>query len=112
MKEQTMLDETEVATAFRAIFRIDATPEQIARFANDFATLDDAIAQMTDEAVETVRAVKFYQVFFNRLPDPAGLDFWTTVIRTNPEVPDTNSGNNRLAKAFFDAGEFEVLYGD
>lgn len=105
-----MLDDATVAFAFRAIFRRQPSTDQTERFAA-FATVDEAIAAMVSEADDTARATTFYQVFFGRLPDAAGLDFWVGQIGTRPEFADTTRGDRQLSEAFFAAGEFEALYG-
>ena len=106
-----MLDQAQVNTAYRAIFRVEPNEAQSGFFA-DFPTLDASIGAMETAAVDTQRAVTFYQTYFDRLPDDAGLDFWTGVIRDNPDAfGDNPAGNQALALEFFNAGEFTALYG-
>lgn len=65
----------------------------------------DAIIDAFGEPTE--RVATYYQVFFDRLPDEAGLDYWTNLIRETPTLSDED-----LANLFFTAGEFQDLYGD
>lgn len=106
-----MLDQTNVATALREVFRVEATQSQIDFYSNGFATLDAAVESMATSAVSTQRATKFYQVYFDRLPDGPGLDFWTGIVRDDPNFADTPAGNQALADQFFTSGEFNTIYG-
>jgi len=99
------VDPQSVSQAYRAIFRTEADSAAIDRFAASDC-LDAAIDTMIADATDTVRLVSYYQVFFNRLPDPGGFDFWAQVLRNNPELSDSE-----LAQRFFNAGEFSALYG-
>jgi len=108
---QPMLDQTQINTAYRAIFRTDPNQAQTDLYTG-FATFDEAVDSMETAAVDTQRAVTFYQTYFDRLPDDPGLDFWTGVIRDNPTTFGNNPvGNAALAEQFFSAGEFTTLYG-
>lgn len=102
-----MIDPAEAARIIRGITRTDPQPA----LAQQVAALPDqssAVAFVIAEAGEvTARVAKFYQVFFDRVPDAGGLDFWTGIVRDRPLISDAE-----LARAFFEAGEFEALYGD
>lgn len=101
-----MLSNDQITQYFEAIVRRAPTSAELTQYGalDTEAAAIDAITQ--DLGADTIRAVQFYQVYYNRLPDPAGLDFWTMVIRDNPNLSDA-----QLAGFFFEAGEFDVIYG-
>ncbi|MGF1552556.1 MAG: DUF4214 domain-containing protein [Paracoccaceae bacterium] len=94
----------EISQAYRAIFREEGSDAQIAFF-QSFESFDEAVEAMIVEADSTVKAVRFYQTFFNRLPDDAGLDFWTGIIEDEPNFDDRD-----LAQAFFDSSEYATRF--
>jgi len=107
-----MLNRSTVSSSYRQIFREDPSDSALDFFADSFTTLDLSVDAMVEQAADTRYMTSFYQVFFNRLPDDAGLDFWTGVVRSDPaQFGDTPEGNAALAELFFDSGEFTSIYG-
>ncbi len=101
-----MISRDQAAQFYQGVTRIAPTEAEIDTYsaAEDTAAAIDSI--IADVGAETARVVTYYQIFYNRLPDLPGLDFWTGQVR-GPGLTD-----QQLASAFFGAGEFEILYGD
>lgn len=101
-----MLETDRIAEIFFGIARVAPTDAQIAAYADiaDEETLVAAV--LADEGAAAARVARFYQVYFNRLPEDGGLTFWTGVVRDDPALTD-----RALAAAFFAAGEYTALYG-
>ncbi|MBL8584140.1 MAG: DUF4214 domain-containing protein, partial [Rhizobiaceae bacterium] len=99
------LDPTAVANALADVWRMTPTEAQVTFYSTNFTTLGAAVNAAIDapESVPVHTAISYFQVFYNRVPDEAGLDFWTNVIR-NGIAP------NDLENYFNDASEFEDNY--
>lgn len=102
-----MISEELAAQYFRAVARTEAAPAELSPYTAEPDDIGALTAIIDSEGGQTSRVVTFYQVFYNRLPDGGGLDFWTGIARSDPNFSDGD-----LARVFFGAGEFEVLYGD
>ncbi|MEL6219616.1 MAG: S8 family serine peptidase [Pseudomonadota bacterium] len=94
---------SEIHTAIARRAPTVAESDALAALPDEEAVIDAVLA---DAGADTVRVVRFYQVYFNRLPDDGGLTFWTTVAQAQPPLDDRG-----LAEAFFGAGEYTALYG-
>ena len=100
----------ELTAGLTEIFRSAPSDAEAAAFQAicDAAGIDAAYRAAVDadgaDAARTV--ISFYQVFYGREPDAAGLDFWTQ------QVESGNVSLNQLADAFAQASEFNDRYGD
>ncbi|MEM1343011.1 MAG: DUF4214 domain-containing protein [Pseudomonadota bacterium] len=98
------------AAALAAVFEAIAQRAPTAAEAESLTTTTNRNAAITavleSFAQETKAVATFYQVFYDRVPDLAGLDFWTDTFRD-----DASFGEAQLATAFFAAGEFDLIYG-
>jgi Ca2+-binding RTX toxin-like protein len=99
------LDPSAVADALADVWRTTPTEAQVAFYSTNFPSLDAAVNAAVDapESIPVHQAIAYYQVFYNRVPDEAGLDFWTNVIRSG-------IAPNDLEDYFNDASEFEDNY--
>ncbi|MBL8581678.1 MAG: DUF4214 domain-containing protein, partial [Rhizobiaceae bacterium] len=98
------LDPIVVADTLQSIWRLEPTDAQVS-FYSSFSSIDAVVqAAVDDEAAIPVHtAITYFQVFYNRVPDEAGLDFWTQVV-ANGIAP------NDLENYFNEASEFEDNY--
>ena len=96
------LDPEVVADVLQQVWRLPPTDAQVT-FYSSFDSIDAVVAQAVDDpaSIPVHTAITYYQVFYNRVPDEAGLDFWTQVI-ANGIAP------NDLENYFNDASEFET----
>ncbi len=101
-----MISEDLAAQFYRGITRAEPSPADIQTYAAAESETAAIEAIIRDQGAETLRVVTFYQIYYNRLPDLPGLDFWTGVARAPAGISDA-----ALAGAFFGAGEFETIYG-
>lgn len=99
-----MFTQADLAAGLEAINRVPPTAGELAFFTSNFSTLDEAFEFAITGATDVRKAIAFYQVFYNRVPDSAGLDFWAGIVRSG-------FSDEELGQAFFDAGEFTDLYG-
>ncbi|MGF1447277.1 MAG: S8 family serine peptidase [Pikeienuella sp.] len=98
-----MLPIEEITAYFSAVARRAPTEAELDQL-SEHTDADSCIAEILEMAgADAIRVARFFQVFYDRLPDGPGLDFWTAAA---PLMSDT-----ALAEAFFAAGEFEAIYG-
>ena len=96
------LDPEVVADVLQQVWRLPPTDAQVT-FYSSFDSIDAVVAEAVDDpaSIPVHTAITYYQVFYNRVPDEPGLDFWTQVVASG-------IAPNDLENYFNDASEFET----